>query len=114
LDVPVIGFYHSDLPLLVSNRMGPWFTPNVEAYVSKLYGNFDRVLAPSQVMADKLIGLGVKNVFVQPLGVDLQTFTPDVRDPGLRAELGIGEDTHLLIFAGRGSKEKTCRCCSTA
>jgi alpha-1,6-mannosyltransferase len=30
----------------------------------------------------------------------------------LRAELGIGEDTHLLIFAGRGSKEKTCRCCS--
>jgi alpha-1,6-mannosyltransferase len=58
LDVPVIGFYHSDLPLLVSNRMGHWVTPNVEAYVSKLYGNFDRVLAPSQVMADKLRGLG--------------------------------------------------------
>ncbi len=58
LDVPVIGFYHSDLPLLVSNRMGNWFTPNIEAYVSKLYGNFDRVLAPSQVMANKLIGLG--------------------------------------------------------
>ncbi|MCP1441269.1 alpha-1,6-mannosyltransferase [Pseudomonas sp. GGS8] len=106
LDVPVIGFYHSDLPMLVSNRMGNWVTPNVEAYVSKLYGNFDRVLAPSQVMADKLIGLGVKNVFVQPLGVDLQTFNPAVRDPGLRAELGIDENTHLLIFAGRGSKEK--------
>lgn len=114
LDVPVIGFYHSDLPLLVSNRMGNWVTTNVEAYVSKLYGNFDRVLAPSQVMADKLIGLGVKNVFVQPLGVDLQTFNPTARDTGLRAELGIDENTHLLIFAGRGSKEKTCRCCSTA
>lgn len=106
LDVPVIGFYHSDLPLLVSNRMGNWVTTNVEAYVSKLYGNFDRVLAPSRVMADKLTGLGVKNVFVQPLGVDLQTFHPSVRDPGLRAELGIDENTHLLIFAGRGSKEK--------
>ncbi|MGF0240696.1 glycosyltransferase family 4 protein [Rhodococcus sp. IEGM1300] len=106
LDVPVIGFYHSDLPLLVSNRMGNWVTTNVEAYVSKLYGNFDRVLAPSQVMADKLIGLGVKNVFVQPLGVDLQTFNPAARDPELRAELGIDESTHLLIFAGRGSKEK--------
>jgi alpha-1,6-mannosyltransferase len=106
LDVPVIGFYHSDLPLLVSNRMGNWVTTNVEAYVSKLYGNFDRVLAPSQVMADKLTGLGVKNVFVQPLGVDLQTFHPSARDPGLRAELGIDENTHLLIFAGRGSKEK--------
>ena len=106
LDVPVIGFYHSDLPMLVSNRMGNWVTPNVEAYVSKLYGNFDRVLAPSQIMADKLISLGVKNVFVQPLGVDLQTFNPAARDPELRAELGIAEDTRLLIFAGRGSKEK--------
>ncbi|MDN4545586.1 glycosyltransferase family 1 protein [Pseudomonas sp. C32] len=106
LDVPVIGFYHSDLPLLVSNRMGNWVTNNVEAYVSKLYGNFDRVLAPSRVMADKLTGLGVRNVFVQPLGVDLQTFNPGARDPGLRAALGIDENTHLLIFAGRGSKEK--------
>lgn len=106
LDVPVIGFYHSDLPLLVSNRMGHWVTNNVEAYVSKLYGNFDRVLAPSQVMADKLTGLGVRNVFVQPLGVDLHTFNPRHRDPGLRAELGIDEETRLLIFAGRGSKEK--------
>lgn len=91
LDVPVIGFYHSDLPLLVGNRMGHWFTPNVEAYVSKLYGNFDRVLAPSQVMADKLRGLGIGNVHVQRLGVDLQTFHPDHRDPGLRAELVILE-----------------------
>ncbi|KAI2672324.1 glycosyltransferase family 1 protein [Pseudomonas sp. TNT3] len=106
LDVPVIGFYHSDLPLLCSNRMGNWVTPNVEAYVSRLYGNFDRVLAPSQVMAEKLKGLGVKNVYVQPLGVDLQTFNPGARDPELRAELGIAEETHLLIFAGRGSKEK--------
>ncbi|NBA94713.1 glycosyltransferase family 1 protein [Pseudomonas sp. R5(2019)] len=106
LDVPVIGFYHSDLPLLVSNRMGNWFTPNVEAYVSKLYGNFDRVLAPSQVMADKLRSLGISNVHVQRLGVDLATFNPSLREPGLKAQLGIPEDSRLLIFAGRGSKEK--------
>jgi alpha-1,6-mannosyltransferase len=106
LDVPVIGFYHSDLPLLVSNRMGNWFTPNVEAYVSKLYGNFDRVLAPSQVMADKLRRLGVRAVHVQRLGVDLALFNPEQRDPGLRAELGIPENRHLLVFAGRGSREK--------
>lgn len=106
LDVPVIGFYHSDLPLLVSNRMGNWFTPNVEAYVSKLYGNFDRVLAPSQVMADKLRRLGVNNVHVQRLGVDLATFNPLHRDPLLRAELGIPDTSRLLIYAGRGSREK--------
>jgi len=106
LDVPVIGFYHSDLPLLVSNRIGSWIGTNVEAYVSKLYSNFDRVLAPSSIMANKLISLGVQNVHVQQLGVDLVRFTPTLRDPGVKAELGLTEDTRLLIFAGRGSREK--------
>ncbi len=106
LDVPVIGFYHSDLPLLVSNRVGSWLGTNVEAYIRKLYGNFDRVLAPSSIMAHKLTGLGVRNVHVQPLGVDLITFTPAVRDACLRTQLGLSPDTRLLIFAGRGSREK--------
>jgi alpha-1,6-mannosyltransferase len=106
LDVPVIGFYHSDLPLLVSNRIGTWLGTNVENYVTRLYRNFDRVLAPSVVMAEKLTRLGVKNVYVQPLGVDLETFNPAHRDAVLKAELGLNEDTHLLIFAGRGSREK--------
>ncbi|WP_122315071.1 glycosyltransferase [Pseudomonas cichorii] len=106
LAVPIIGFYHSDLPLLVSNRMGHWMGTSVETYISKLYGNFDRVLAPSQVMADKLIAMGVENVYTQPLGVDLLTFDPRHRNPNIRIELGLQQHTHLLIFAGRGSKEK--------
>ncbi|WP_028240554.1 glycosyltransferase family 4 protein [Stutzerimonas azotifigens] len=106
LDIPVIGFYHSDLPLLASKRMGAWFGANMAQYVSRLYRSFDRVLAPSQVMADKLDSLGVHNVHVQPLGVDLQTFRPQRRDPQLRARLGLADDARLLIFAGRGSREK--------
>ena len=82
LNVPVIGFYHSDLPLLVSNRIGSWLGTNLNGYVSRLYGSFDRVLAPSEVMADKLIHLGVKNVFVQPLGVDRHLLPPASRPGG--------------------------------
>lgn len=106
LDIPVIGFYHSDLPLLVSNRIGGWLGTNMNGYVSRLYGSFDRVLAPSQVMADKLTALRVRNVYVQPLGVDLETFSPTRRDAHLRSELGLEDDCRLLIFAGRGSREK--------
>lgn len=106
LDVPVIGFYHSDLPLLVSNRMGDWLGSSARTYIGKLYGHFDRVLAPSQVMADKLLAMGVEQVFVQPLGVDLQMFHPEQRDPRLRQTLGLPAETRLLIFAGRGSREK--------
>ncbi|RCI68055.1 glycosyltransferase family 1 protein, partial [Pseudomonas aeruginosa] len=79
---------------------------NADNYVSKLYGHFDRVLAPSRVMAEKLMRLGVADVHVQPLGVDLVTFHPSNRDPGLRQELGLDEETRLLVFAGRGSREK--------
>jgi alpha-1,6-mannosyltransferase len=106
LDVPVIGFYHSDLPLLASKRLGPWLGKNFNTYVAKLYGSFDRVLAPSRVMADKLAQLGIPNVHVQPLGVDLQTFHPRHRDPELKRSLGLDESTRLMIFAGRGSREK--------
>ncbi|QLF94996.1 glycosyltransferase family 1 protein [Pseudomonas sp. ABC1] len=106
LDVPVIGFYHSDLPLLASNRAGDWLGERLNHYVAHLYGRFDRVLAPSKVMARKLSGLGVRNVHVQPLGVDLQVFHPRWRDDQLRSSLGLADDTRLMVFAGRGSREK--------
>ncbi len=106
LDIPVIGFYHSDLPLLVGNRLGPWLGANMNGYVARLYGSFDRVLAPSQAMARRLRALGIRNVYVQSLGVDLETFHPRHRDPRLRRELGLADDVRLMIFAGRGSREK--------
>ncbi|WP_262927287.1 glycosyltransferase family 4 protein [Phytohalomonas tamaricis] len=106
LDVPVVGFYHSDLPLLIGNRFGNWASRGIGQYVTKLYQHYDRILAPSQVMAGKLTKLGLEHVHVQPLGVDTKTFSPTLRDDNFKRELGLAEDTRLLIFAGRGSREK--------
>ena len=106
LDVPVIGYYHSDLPRLVGSRTGHWTNRLLNRYVRNLYRRFDRVLAPSQVMADKLHALDVTQAIVQPLGVDTRCFHPDKRTGQLRAQLGLDEDTRLLIFGGRGAREK--------
>lgn len=106
LDVPVVGFYHSDLPRLIGNRLGNWTRAALERYVRNLYGHCDRVLAPSRVIADRLQTLGLDNVAVQPLGVDLTTFSPQRRQPAFRQRLGLDDDTRLLIFVGRGSREK--------
>ena len=54
LQVPVVGFYHSDLPRLVGTRAGQWTNRWLNAYIARLYRHFDRVLAPSHVMANKL------------------------------------------------------------
>jgi len=106
LDIPVIGFYHSDLPRLATKRLGSWCGSRANDYVAHLYGQFDRVLAPSRIMAEKLARLGIRELFVQPLGVDLEVFQPARRDPALKRELGLDEEARLMIFAGRGSPEK--------
>ncbi|HEV2607914.1 MAG TPA: glycosyltransferase family 1 protein [Xanthomonadaceae bacterium] len=106
LGVPVIGYYHSDLPRLVGSRVGHWTDIILDTYIARLYRRFDRVLAPSQVMAEKLERLRVPNVHVQPLGVDLQRFRHSRKDMQMRQRLGIDPNARLLVFAGRGSHEK--------
>ena len=106
LGVPVVGFYHSDVVRLFSNRLGPAATPALKLYVRLLYRQFDLVLAPSRVMAQQLERCGIPDVRVQPLGVDLERFNPRHATASLRRELGLDERTRLLVFAGRGSREK--------
>lgn len=106
LGVPVVGFYHSDLPRLMGDRFGRQVSKRLKRYVVNLYRRFDSVLAPCQVMADRLRDWGLDDVRVQPLGVDLQRFHPSRRDPALRQELGLASGTRLLVFIGRNSSEK--------
>ncbi|MDN3556383.1 glycosyltransferase family 4 protein [Halomonas maura] len=106
LGVPVVGFYHSDLPRLMGDRFGAGVRRRLQRYVVDLYARFDSVLAPCRTMAERLAGWGVERVRVQPLGVDLTTFHPDRADPAWRASLGLADDTRLLVFAGRNSREK--------
>ncbi|GAB4359211.1 MAG: glycosyltransferase family 1 protein [Immundisolibacter sp.] len=106
LDVPVVGFYHSDLPRLVARRLGQPLRKAAEAYIRRLYGQFDAVFAPSRVMARQLEALGVPRVMVQPLGVDVRCFSPQRADPQLRRRLGIDRDTRVLVFAGRCARGK--------
>ncbi|MCM2971209.1 glycosyltransferase family 4 protein [Larsenimonas suaedae] len=107
LDVPVVGFYHSDLPVLLGKRFGTSVERLTQRYVKRLYGHYQRVLAPSALMANKLEQAGVRHVSVQPLGVDLTTFRPELDDSArVKRELGLDDETRLLMFAGRGSPEK--------
>lgn len=106
LGAPVIGFYHSDLPRLLAQRLGKPSLALTQAYVRRLYRDFDQILTPSRVMHDHLRDLGLERVDVQPLGVNAEAFHPRHRHPHLRRQLGLHKETHLLIFAGRYAREK--------
>lgn len=106
LNVPVVGFYHSDLPVLVRQRFGRTAGVVAQRYAVDLYRRFDLVLAPSHVMVERLEAIGIRRVRRQPLGVDTDVYSPQRRDPRLRARLGLEEATRLIIYAGRFTREK--------
>ena len=77
------------------------------AYCGFLYRRFDSVFALSENGgATKLRSLGVDQVDVVPLGVELGDFDPSRRDPRLRQSLGLADDQPLLIYVGRLDGEK--------
>ncbi|HEY0627857.1 MAG TPA: glycosyltransferase [Sphingomicrobium sp.] len=77
------------------------------AYCARLYRRFDAVYAMSENGgAAKLRSLGVPEVDVVPLGVELGQFSPAKRNVALRQKLGVDEARPLLIYVGRLDVEK--------
>ncbi|MFL6856057.1 MAG: glycosyltransferase [Sphingomicrobium sp.] len=77
------------------------------AYCARLYRRFDAVYAMSENGgAAKLRALGVADVDVVPLGVELGQFSPAKRNPALRRKLGLSNEQPLLIYVGRLDAEK--------
>lgn len=106
LGVPVVAFFHSDLPRMLSQRVGSWIAPLTRKYLRNLYRDVDLVLAPSRVMLDTLHQCGIHNIALQPLGVDTEIFNPSRRDPRIRDKLDLPANSRLLIYAGRFAREK--------
>ncbi|HET9108512.1 MAG TPA: glycosyltransferase [Steroidobacteraceae bacterium] len=105
--IPLAAFYHSNLPQIISRRVGGRLSERaLGRYVSWLYERFDVVFAPSRLMRDMLEGLGVQHAVHQPLGVDAEVFRPQRRGPWLRQRLGLGPGARVLVYAGRFAGEK--------
>ena len=103
--IPVVGFYHSNVPQIIGRRFRSIERP-VRRYLRSLYGRFDAVLAPSRVMCEYLGALGVHHTLHQPLGVDAEIFHPRRGTLDLRARLNLSPGTRLLAYAGRFAGEK--------
>jgi alpha-1,6-mannosyltransferase len=103
--IPVVGFYHSNVPQIIGRRIRSIERP-VRRYLRSLYARFDVVLAPSRVMCEYLGTLGVRHALHQPLGVDAEVFHPRRRTLELRARLNLPARTRLLLYAGRFAEEK--------
>jgi alpha-1,6-mannosyltransferase len=105
--IPLVGFYHSNLPQLARRRSCGWFTePLLRRYVRLLYQRCDLVFAPSRLMCAYLQSIGVPQVVHQPLGVDAEVFNPARRSDSLRECLDLPPRARVLVYAGRFAEEK--------
>jgi alpha-1,6-mannosyltransferase len=112
----LVAAYCTDFPTVYVDRpfskwlgrpVGGTATRICYAYCARLYRRFDAVYAMSENGgAAKLRALGVSDVAVVPLGVELGQFSPAKRDPTLRGKLGIADGQPLLIYVGRLDWEK--------
>jgi alpha-1,6-mannosyltransferase len=107
LGAPVVGFCHTDLGALAALHIGEWAEKPVRRHWGEIYRRFDRAVAPSRFMAERLADAGVPDPIALPLGVDTAIFRPELADrEGLRRRLGLGDQHRLLVFAGRPAREK--------
>lgn len=114
--VALVAGYMTDFPTVyvsrpfgrvLGQRLGSAAGQLCYRYCSKLYRQFDAVYALSECGGGRLLrSLGVDDVHILPLGVELGDFGPDRRDPALRRELGLADDQPLLIYVGRLDIEK--------
>jgi alpha-1,6-mannosyltransferase len=104
--IPVVAFYHSNLPQIIGRKTGGISERTVGRYLRYLYERFDVVFAPSRLMCSYLNHLGVPHAMYQPLGVDADIFSPERRSNDLREKLGLPAESRVLIYAGRFAPEK--------
>jgi alpha-1,6-mannosyltransferase len=101
------AYIHRPLKPLIGDPIATQLKALAYRYCGLLYRRFDTVMALGEHGgAAKLRQLGVKNIRIVPLGVEIDAFNPSNRDPELRRSLGIEDGEPMLIYVGRLDRER--------
>ncbi|MFP4348478.1 MAG: glycosyltransferase [Desulfococcaceae bacterium] len=108
MSIPVVAYYHSDFPRRLSDKLGPCsallagvLDGMINRYLIHLYRRMDATVTATREFQKILQGMGVKPVVRIPLGVNTEKFYPRDSRKAVFQELGLSEDTFLLLYAGR-------------
>ena len=81
--------------------------PVTDLFTKTVFNAADYSLAPSRIIQDDMLSIGVKRVGLWKRGVDPERFDPRFRNADMRMALSDGHpDDTLLIYVGRLSSEK--------
>ncbi|WP_455430024.1 glycosyltransferase [Micromonospora globbae] len=105
--VPAVMVSHESLTGLLGQWGVPdrWGRPLADGLNRRTAGAYDRVVCTTRWAAEEFTRIGVANLDLVPLGVDLDTFRPERADPDLRDRYADPGEV-LLVHCARLSPEK--------
>jgi len=106
LGIPVATGFHTRFDEYMRDYRMPWLEPVALRWMRHFHNRAGATLVPTRELETFLDGAGFKRVRCLPRAVDTQLFDPARRDTALRAELGIGEGSPVLVYVGRIAAEK--------
>jgi glycosyltransferase involved in cell wall biosynthesis len=106
LGIPAATGFHTRFDSYMRDYGAAFLEGTALRWMRYFHNGADATLVPTRELQSFLSGNGFDNVKLLPRAVDTVLFDPTKRDPGLRAEWGITEDTVAVVHVGRIAAEK--------
>lgn len=106
LRIPVSTDFHTNFHSYSQHYGIGWLRRPILAYLRKFHNKSCVTLVPTEGIRRELQTHGYGNLEVVARGVDTTLFSPERRDPDLRASWGADNATQVVLYVGRLAPEK--------
>lgn len=98
--IPTAAAFHTDFPSYLSYYHLGFAEKHAWDYLVRFYNGCDVVLAPNDLIREKLASKGIRNIELWSRGIDRELFNPSRRSDALRRSWGADGKT-VFVYAGR-------------
>lgn len=106
LGLPATSSYHTNFDDYARHYRLGFLRGAFEGWLRSFHNRTRLTLAPSADLVQRLSAAGYHGCVLWSRGVDIETFTPARRDPGLRRSWGAGDGDLVCLHVGRVAPEK--------
>ena len=106
LQLPVSSDFRTNFDAYSEHYGVGWLRRSVQAYLRRFHNLADCTLVPTEGLRQQLRASGFERLIVVQRGVDVDRFTPALRNPALRAVWGVQPGERVLLYVGRLAPEK--------
>ncbi|MFZ1639865.1 MAG: glycosyltransferase family 1 protein [Candidatus Contendobacter sp.] len=106
LAIPVSTSFHTNFHGYSRHYHLGWLATPIVAYLRHFHNQGVQTLVPTVELAEQLQSIGFLRTQVLARGVDTRLFSPQRRDPALRASWDAAPDAPVALYVGRLAAEK--------